>query len=335
MLIKDGRAIETFHDVDTVIFDKTGTLTQGHLSVADIHLCAAYSPDDILRFAAAAEQKQSHPLAEAIVHEARLHQIAPPSILDSSYQAGYGVTVRTQEGQIHVGSSRYMAFEGIAMPPDMQELITHHAYTASFVAVAIDRKIAGVLELRATLRPEARQIIASLHQRGIEVWLVSGDHEEPTHQLAQDLHIRHALSAALPADKARLIARLRQQGRCVCMVGDGINDALALKQANVGISLRGASTLAADTAQIVLLDRAITPLLPLFDLTHGLQNNMERNVMISIVPGIFTIGGAYISNFGLLPVYLLFYSGFATGITNAMLPRILNKSDSDTPPQRI
>jgi Cu2+-exporting ATPase len=124
----------------------------------------------------------------------------------------------------------------------------------------------------------------------------------------------------LPEDKAALVEKLQQEGKTVCFVGDGINDAIALKKASVSVSLRGASSIATDAAQIVLLEANLEQLLNLFELADQLESTMSINMLMSVVPGIITTGGVYLLHFGLVHAYVLYYAGFTAGITNAMLP---------------
>ncbi|OQY60486.1 MAG: hypothetical protein B6245_01110 [Desulfobacteraceae bacterium 4572_88] len=321
VFVKDGRAMETLAHVDTVIFDKTGTLTLQQPDVGNIHAFAPYTEEEVLRYAAAAEYKQTHPIANAILHEANRRRLDIPPIDDASYEIGHGIRVAIGQSVIDVGSERFMRSQGTDLPPNMRQIRENSSeYTVSFVYVAIDNKVIGTIELRTTVRPETEDIIADLKQRGINVLIVSGDHENPTRQLAHDLGVDEYVAEALPLDKAKMITRLREQGYSVCFVGDGINDSIALKKADVSISLRGASAIATDTAQIILTDKGLNQLPRLFDLAMELDSNMRNNFLISITPGIITVGGVYLLGFGLPAAYILYYAGLTAGITNAMLP---------------
>ncbi len=167
-------------------------------------------------------------------------------------------------------------------------------------------------DLHPTIRPEAKRIIQALRQRGLEVYILSGDHEEPTQQLAHDLGIEHYLAETLPEHKAKEIERLQDEGKSVCFVGDGINDAIALKSAHVSISLRGASTLASDTAQIVFMDGGLQQLPRLFELADALERNMKGNLITLIAPALVLLGGVYLLNFRM-------YETFAVGVTNGIV----------------
>ncbi len=334
ILLKDGRALEQMHHVDTVIFDKTGTLTLEQPHVVNIYTYGSYHEHHILELAAAAESHQTHPIARAITQAAHERDITIPHLRDVSYEPGMGLQVRMAGMTLHVVSGRFLEREAISLPPSA-EAVQAYCYQRghSLVYVVLGDTVIGTIELAPTLRPEARQVVAMLQQRGKTVLIVSGDHEQPTRWLANTLGVDHSYADMLPTDKTNLITRLQQEGRTVCFVGDGINDALALKQANVSISLHGAAGLALDTAQVVLPNPDLTHLLVLFELGEHLHNRMRGNLVISIVPGIITIGGVYLLHFGLVAAYLLYYTGFAAGIANAMLPLVLAHSHGEAPPQ--
>lgn len=325
-LIKDGRSLELLQTVDTVVFDKTGTLTLEEPTVSEIHLCATAATsgireDDLLRFAAAAEVRQSHPIAKAILTAARQRQLQWPTIADAKYEVGYGIQVKLADCLVRVGSARFMTMEGIAIPSDINAVqAACHAQGHSLVMVAVDDSLAGAIELRATIRPEAQALITDLHHRGMTTYIISGDQEAPTQRLAQALGIEHYFANTLPENKAALVEQLQQQGRSVCFVGDGINDAIALKKANVSISLRGATTVATDTAQIVLIDGTLNHLSSLFDLVHAFEITMKRNLLISTVPTVLCLGGIIFLHWGVLTGILLTQATLFTGIGNSMLP---------------
>jgi Cu2+-exporting ATPase len=323
ILIKDGRALETLSNIDTVVFDKTGTLTQEQPYVKAIHTCHAQTDNEILRYAAAAEYKQKHPIALAILQEAQNRQLDLPMIDDASYEIGYGLKVRLDDKLIRVGSIRFMTMENIVIPPSIQTLqTTTHDQGASLVYVAVNEHLSGAIELRATIRPEAKRVIQDLHQRGMSIVIISGDHEKPTQQLAQELNIDQYFAETLPENKAQLIEQLQKEGKSVCFVGDGINDSIALKKANVSISLRGASTIATDTAQIILMDESLKQLPYLFDLANRLDKNLRNSFKIAVAPGIMCVGGVYLFHMGIIAMAIIFNASFGTNLVNAMLLKL-------------
>jgi heavy metal translocating P-type ATPase len=334
ILIKDGRSLELLKHVDTIVFDKTGTLTEEQPTVGAIHPCGDYQEEDILRYAVAAEYKQTHPIARALIQKAEERGLSIPKIDETEYQVGYGLTVRIEENTVRVGSQRFMEMLNIKMPSTCQD-IEKVCYREghSLIMVAIDEQLMGAIELLPTIRPEAKAIIQELHQNPQiqSTYIISGDHEIPTRKLAEVLGIDHYFAETLPEKKADIIEQLQQAGKVICYIGDGINDAIALKKSHVSISLRGASTVATDTAQIILLDQGIKQLTLLFALAKSFNENMDTSVALVVTPTIVGIGGAYLLGLGFGSVVLLQIIALLSGTTNAMLPLLYNPSKKVLP----
>lgn len=300
ILVKDGRALELMNEIDTVLFDKTGTLTRERPEVGDIVTANGHRPETVLLYAAAAERKFHHPIALAILHRAEELGLQLPATDETQYQVGYGIRVGVNGRVIRVGSLRYMEMEGIAIPAAVdRKLEAVHNDGDTMVMVAIDDELGGALELRAALRPEVRGIIAGLRQRGIKhLAIISGDHEAPTRKLAEELGMDRYFAQVLPADKADYVEKLQQEGRKVCFVGDGINDSIALKKANVSISLRGATSIATDTAHIVFLEQGLGNLCELRDIALRLDRNIRRSWGMILAPNIACAAGVFTLGFG-------------------------------------
>lgn len=163
------------------------------------------------------------------------------------------------------------------------------------------------------------------------IYIISGDHEAPTKKLAEKLGIEYYFAETLPENKADLIFGLQQAGKAVCFVGDGINDSIALKKANVSVSLRGASTIAMDTAEILLMDENLNQLIQVLDVATSLNSNMKTNIMITIVPRVICVTGAFFLNFGIVSTLFFYNFGLVAGLGNAMWPLIQEKKWSDKP----
>jgi Cu2+-exporting ATPase len=323
ILVKDGKALEVLSQVDTIVFDKTGTLTLEQPHIGQIYTWHDIAADEILAYAAAAESKQTHPIARAIRQEATSRELLVPEIDQASYEVGYGVKTSVADRFIRVGSSRFMEMEGLAIPSQASATQTYcHEHGYALVYVAIGDQLVGGIELHATIRPEAKRVISDLQQRHMAVYIISGDHEKPTQQLAQELAVDHYFAETLPEQKAELIAQLQHEGRSVCFVGDGINDAIALTTADVSISLSGASALAIDAAQIILLDARLDQVTRLFELAKHLDANMKSNLITTVIPGVACIGGVYLLKFGVIATEVLYNLGLVAGVTNAMLPAL-------------
>ena len=255
ILIKDARALETLNQIDTILFDKTGTLTEARPSVGKITVDTDYTEKSVLAYAAAAEATLKHPIAQAIVERAIELSLELPDLEDSQYQVGFGVIAQTKQVTIYLGSARFMATEGIQIPDILHTAIASaHAQGFSAIVVAVNRTAAGVIDIQPTIRPEITDIMQQAKQYGVQrLMIVSGDHREPTRRLAETLGMDDYFYDVLPEQKAAIVAQLQADGRKVCFIGDGVNDALAIKQADVAISLSGASAVAVDLSEVVFL----------------------------------------------------------------------------------
>ncbi len=321
ILVKDGRALEVLRQVDTIVFDKTGTLTKERPQVVNIHTSGALSENDILRCAAAAEQKQRHPVALAILEAASARNIDYPRVRSLSYKQGYGLTVVMDGQEVSVGSARFMRQRALAIPEALQSVEAEsHELGYSLIFVAVDERIVGAIEIHASLRDEAAKTIAQLHAQGYQVCIISGDHEQPTRHLSQRLGVDRYFAETLPGNKAELIRAMQKEGHTVCYVGDGINDTIALKQAEVAVSLRGASTIATDTAQIVLMKEDLSQLLDLIAISRKLDNNFKATVVYSAAPTLAIISGVFFFHMTLATAILLYLTGMGLSVTQAMLP---------------
>lgn len=301
ILVKDGRALELMGEIDTVLFDKTGTLTRERPEVGRIISSNGFKERDVLRFAATAEQKFHHPIALAILHKAEELGVELASTDETQYRIGYGISVGIDGHTVRVGSRRYMDMEGIAIPPEVEEaLASAHLEGNTLVMVGVDDKLGGALELQASVRPEVREIVEGLRARGIKhLAIISGDHEAPTRKLAEELGMDRYFAQVLPADKADYVEKLQQEGRKVCFVGDGINDSIALKKANVSISLRGATSIATDTAQIVFMEQGLGKLCELRDIAHAMDRNVRNSWIMIVVPNVVCVAGVFLAGFGI------------------------------------
>jgi heavy metal translocating P-type ATPase len=328
LLVKDGRALELLTAVDTVVFDKTGTLTLDLPHVRRVHARAPHTGADILRLAAAAEQHQSHPVARAILDAARARGLSVDPIDEAEYRVGYGLTVRVDRHVVSVGSMRFIESEGIAIPPAVTELQARcHGEGHALLLVSHAGEVAGAIELHVTVRPEARRIVRGLRERGIgSIYIISGDHETPTRRLAESLGIERYFAETLPGDKASLIEGLQRSGHVVCYVGDGINDSIAMKTSHVSVSLRGASTLAVDTAEVVLLDQSLNALCRLFDIARECDRNTTVTMAACFLPSLVCVAGVLLGYFGFAEARLFNVAGLVGGVGAAMLPRATHRA---------
>jgi Cu2+-exporting ATPase len=285
ILIKDGRVIEQLINVDTVIFDKTGTLTKDEHEVSRI-FCVSndYTQNDVLFYAAATEHRVNHPLAKAIIKKANEYKFtwSDMSIFDPKYHVGLGVTATINNKTIQVGSLLFMENANIPLPDEIKEPVQQSIASGfPIVMVAVNAKIVGAIEIQAQLRSEVKQVIKNLRQRGLkEIYILSGDQMEPTRQLAQLLELDGYFYNVSPEDKSKVVEKLQKQGKTVCFIGDGINDVIAMKKANVSISLSGATTIATDVAQVIFMSGTLSDLDNLFEISQTLKRKLITTIVV-------------------------------------------------------
>lgn len=330
ILIKDGRSLELLRKVDTIVFDKTGTLTEEQPSIYEIYSYGDLDSDLVLSYAAAAEFRQKHPLAVAIVEEAERRGLELPVPEHSEYLIGYGVKVTVDGSVVLVGSLRYIHSEGVVVPEEADNLESRSAEMGhGIIMVARNGELIGAIELRPTIRPEAKAVIQQLKKQGQikKTYIISGDSEIPTQHLAQQLGIDEYFAQALPKQKADIIKNLQEQGAFVCFIGDGINDAIAMKQAQVSVSLNGASQLATDTAQILFLNQGISHLPRLFELAHGFHRHMDSQLRITFGASILGISGVFLGGWGMSKIMVVNITSILTSLGYSLFDKPTAKSE--------
>ncbi|HEX4423649.1 MAG TPA: HAD-IC family P-type ATPase [Kofleriaceae bacterium] len=319
ILVKDGRSLEQLTTIDTVVFDKTGTLTLNKYEVCAVHTRPGLDRDEVLGIAAGVEGRMQHPIASAIVEAARDSSRAIPPIDEIMHELGYGLRGILGGEPVLLGSRRLMDRHSIELPEPLADAEQHGH---SLVYLALGGRYAGAIELTPRLRPEAEAVVARLRERGLEVMVLTGDDEAPTRALAAKLGITRYFARVLPEGKADVLATLQAEGRRVCFVGDGINDALAMHRANVSVSVGDASTLALESSQIVLRSNSLESLEILLQI--GERFAWDQRVVLGsslLTTAINTIGFMFAraSLGSLISVYLL---GFGASLVTASLPRV-------------
>jgi len=329
ILVKDGRSLELLSGIDTVVFDKTGTLTLEQPHIGEIHCLGDLDADAVLCLAAAAGRQQTHPVARAVVLAATERGLSLPELDDARYEIGYGVKVVLGKRNVCLGSRRFMHKEGIhvADPEGLATLQKHSEQRGcSLLFVAADALLVGVIEIHSTLRPEAFAVVKRLKTRGLKLAIVSGDAEAPTRGIARALGIEDCHAGVLPDEKAAIVRQLREQGRSICFVGDGINDTVALKTATVGISLSGSANVALDTAGIILMEQNLDRLEVLFDLAAEMERYRQRGYYATLVPGAAGAAGVLFFGMGLPAALLLDMFGIGAALGTAMWPKYVARS---------
>nr|WP_243231678.1 heavy metal translocating P-type ATPase [Microbacterium sp. CIAB417] len=275
VLIKDRLALERMRTVNTVLFDKTGTLTKGEPAVTGVEVTDRLTPNDVLALAAAAEADSEHPLARAIVASAREHGARIPSASDAASSPAVGVTATVDGRTIRVGGPNLLSEENV------RELPVADAWReegAIILHVLADGEVIGALRLADAVREESRQAIEALHALQREVVMITGDAEAVANSVARELGIDRVFAGVRPEDKADRVRDLQSEGRVVAMVGDGVNDAPALAQADVGIAIGAGTDVAIASAGVILAGSDPRSVLSVIQLSRATYRKMAQNL---------------------------------------------------------
>jgi Cu+-exporting ATPase len=254
ILIKNGEALERGKKIDVVVFDKTGTLTEGKPKVVDILTCkVTMSADELLALAASVERFSEHPLAQAIVLAARDKNLPFKEVHDFVNLAGKGVRARSDDATVMVGSIRLLLEYGVPLTHNCDRIDKHEADGKTVIAVAYDHEPVGVIAVSDSLKEGARAAIERLRAERIETVMITGDNRRTAEAIAKEIGIDRVFAEVLPQDKAEQVRELQKTGRRVAFVGDGINDAPALVQADLGIAIGTGTDIAIEAGNIVLV----------------------------------------------------------------------------------
>lgn len=257
VLIKSGEALETAHKIDSIIFDKTGTLTHGQPRVTDLYAVDGADEEEVLVVAASAESGSEHPLGRAICeHASSIPAVRSRLSPCADFEAvpGRGLRCTVAGVPVLIGNRAWMKAHTDGVPPTMEEvLVALEECGKTAVLVAHGGHVIGVIGIADALRPEAAAVVAKLAECNVEVWMVTGDNTRTAMSIAASAGITHVFAEVLPAEKAKKVQELQQQGKTVAMVGDGINDAPALVQADVGVAIGAGTDIAIEAADMVLM----------------------------------------------------------------------------------
>ncbi len=253
LLFKSGQAVEVLQKVDTIVFDKTGTITQGKPQVTDMTVFSSATEEEVLQLAASAEQYSEHPLAQALLKSAEDAGLSLLPSQDFQALSGRGLSVKIAEQTILLGNEKLMKESGIALGSAIATAETYANQAKTPVYLAADGHLLVVIAIADQVKPSSHAAIQALHQMGLEVVMLTGDNEKTAQAIADQVGIDTVISQVLPEDKANQVKALQAQGKQVAMVGDGINDAPALAQAEVGIAIGSGTDVAIETADLVLM----------------------------------------------------------------------------------
>jgi P-type Cu+ transporter len=306
ILIRSGEALEAAEKLDTVIFDKTGTLTEGRPRVTDV-VTSGIKEAVLLRLVAATERGSEHALGEAIVRESQERALDLPDVSNFEAVPGKGVRAEVEARRVSVGTRLFMAESGIDLGDLATRGVTLQDEAKTVVYVAIDDAAAGAIAIADTLKPAAAEAVASLRSQGIEVVLLTGDNGATARAIAGQAGIESVISEVLPEGKSQEVRRLQDGGRIVAMVGDGINDAPALAQANVGIAIGTGADVAMEAADVTLISGDPRGVATAIALSRATMRSVKQNLF-----------WAFAYNVALIPVaagalYLIFHDANVPG----------------------
>jgi len=309
ILIRSAEALERSHQINAVLLDKTGTLTQGKPEVTDIIAAPSSFQEEVLRLAASAERGSEHPLGEAIVRAASEKKLELSPASDFNAIPGHGVEALVEGKKLVLGNLRLMSEKSFSLNGLGEEAERLWAKGKTVMFLSIDSQIAGIIALADTLKPSAKAAVDALHNIGIEVVMLTGDNRRTAEAIAQEVGIDRVLAEVLPERKAQEVKKLQEEGKVVAMVGDGINDAPALAQADVGIAIGTGTDVAMETGDITLIRGDLGEIVTAISLSKRTMRTIKQNLF-----------WAFAYNTALIPVAagVLYFAFGNTGVPSGL-----------------
>ena len=318
VLIRGAEALETAHKVDVVVLDKTGTLTRARPEVTDIYVPGEADENallELLSLAASAERRSEHPIGVAVVESADERGLAPADATEFEAAPGSGIRARVNGKNMVIGNLGMMRREGVPLNGMEAEAERLSAQGKTAMFVATDREALGILAVSDGLKPESAEVVRTLKNQGVEVVMLTGDNERTARAIAAEVGIERVVSEVMPADKADVILSLQAEGKRVAMVGDGVNDAPALAQADVGVAIGTGSDVSIETADVTLVGGDLRGVSTLISLSRSTMRVIRQNLF-----------WAFAYNVALIPVAAgILYPLFASGGTPDALRPILGE----------
>jgi Cu+-exporting ATPase len=278
ILIRSAKTLEKSHKITTVLLDKTGTLTRGEPTVTDIVAIPPFSQEEVLRLAASAEYGSEHPLGEAIVRAAQAKQLPLAPTTEFNAVPGRGVEAMVDGKKLLLGNLTLMNQRGFSLNGLEKEAESLWAKGQTAMFLGIDSQVIGIIAVADTLKPGAKEAVTALHRLGIEVVMITGDNRRTAQAIAQEVGIDRVLAEVQPEHKAREVKRLQEEGKVIAMVGDGINDAPALAQADVGIAIGTGTDVAIETGDITLISGDLSGIVTAISLSKHTMRTIKQNL---------------------------------------------------------
>ena len=285
VLIKSGEALEKMGKVNCVAFDKTGTLTFGKLKISDIITTSSATENELLKLAYSSEKRSEHPLGKAIVEHGKKQNVEFLEMEDFKMIPGKGIAAKIENNEIYCGNSRFLQEQGIILDENIESILENLRKQGKVsILVGKNRECIGIIALSDTIRPTAKEMVVKLKNMGTRVVLLTGDHKQTADYFAEEVGIENVYSELLPAEKVTYIKKLEEDGNKVCMIGDGVNDAPALKTADVGVSMASIGTdIAVEASDIALMGDNIEKIPYLKKLSTATIKTIKFNITASMV----------------------------------------------------
>jgi Cu+-exporting ATPase len=283
ILIKGGEPLEIACKVNAIIFDKTGTLTNGKPEVTDIIAFGEHSKDDVLSVAASIERVSEHPLAEAIYDYAKEQGVRLEETSKFTAIPGHGVKADVQGVTYYFGNRRLIVNQlGLSLKTHEDELVGFENAGKTAMLLATSKSVIGIITVADTVKTTSKEAVAALHARGIETWMITGDNERTARAIAAEVGITNVIAEVLPEDKAANVIRIQKSGKVVAMVGDGINDAPALAQADLGIAMGNGTDVAMETGGIVIIKNDLRDVVEAIRISQATVSKIHQNLFFAL-----------------------------------------------------
>ena len=303
VLIKNAEVLEVMQKVDVIVVDKTGTLTEGRPRLTRQVAQGEFSEEEVLAFAASVEQGSEHPLAKAVMEKAEQQGIKPRDLTDFESETGGGVSGKINGRSVLVGTRDFLAEREIPIPSGLEETAQNLQQEGNTVIfVGVDRQPAGLLAVADPIKKSTPKAIEALHKLGMSIHMLTGDNERTAHSVAKKLKIDHVEAEIKPQQKHERVQALRAEGHTVAMAGDGINDAPALAEADVGIAMGTGTDVAMESAGVTLVKGDLRGILKAFQLSQVVMRNIRQNLFFALVYnslGVPIAAGVLVPLFGL------------------------------------
>ncbi|MFZ2523088.1 MAG: copper-translocating P-type ATPase [Minisyncoccia bacterium] len=333
ILIKDAPTLEQVSKIQAIVLDKTGTLTEGKPKVTDIATVEGFSEEEALQLVGAAEAKSSHPLAQAVLDELKSRKLEMPQDVEKFENlSGLGVRATVLNKNILVGTVRLMKENNVALGSLEQKINEFQDRGETIMVLAIDRDIKAVIGAQDPIKLNAVKAVVHLKELGIEIAMITGDNKLTAEKVAKQIGIERVFAEVMPADKVSYVKKLQQEGKFTAMVGDGVNDAPALAQADVGIAIGAGTDVAIETAKVVLMKSDPMDILRAITLSKATVRKMKQNLFWASIYNVLAIpiaGGILYPNFGIMlrPEFAALLMSISSIIvaTNAVLLKRVEK----------